>query len=53
MTTPADQPTRAGEPGDGTTADEAVVPTGQDMPRSVSFLVFARATAASSSCGDC
>ena len=41
MTTPADQPTRAGEPGDGTTADEAVVPTGQDMPRSVSFLVFA------------
>jgi len=42
MTTPADQPTRAGEPGDGTTAEEAVVPTGQDMPRSVPFLIFAR-----------
>jgi ribose transport system permease protein len=47
MTTPAAQPTSVGEPGDGTTAsqettEEAVVPTGQDMPRSVAFLVFAR-----------
>src|SRR4249919_1198121 len=42
MTTPAHLPTAAGEPGDGTTADEAVVPTGNDMPLSVSALVFDR-----------
>jgi ribose transport system permease protein len=47
MTTPAPQPVTAVEPGDGTTAsqetaEEAVVPTGQEMPRSVSILVFAR-----------
>src|SRR3954447_15358882 len=42
MTTPANLPTKAGEPGAGTTADEAVVPTGHDMPLSVSLLVFAR-----------
>src|SRR3954452_6307707 len=47
MTTPAPQPVTAVEPGDGTTAsqetaEEAVVPPGQEMPRSVSILVFAR-----------
>jgi ribose/xylose/arabinose/galactoside ABC-type transport system permease subunit len=48
MTTPAHLPTAAGEPGDGTTAssassaEEAVVPSGHDMPLSVSLLVFAR-----------
>lgn len=42
MTTPVNLPTKAGEPGAGTTADEAVVPTGHDMPLSVSLLVFAR-----------
>jgi ribose transport system permease protein len=43
MTTPVNLPATAGEPGTGTTAsEEAVVPTGPDVPRMVPLLVFAR-----------